>query len=98
MLKAMVWSRTGALNMSKIGNFSQEYNLFCGRVPWNLSVSLNGRAVHTICFEEFRGPLRELKQATYRPRAASLTCLGYWQGLLGVLDLKRFSGLADIVN
>lgn len=78
----MVWSRSGALNMSKIRNFSQEYdNLFCGRVPWNVSVSLNVRAVYTICFEEFRGPLRELKQVTCRLRAACLTCLGYWQEL-----------------
>jgi len=55
-----------------------------------------------ICFEEFRGPLRKLKQVTSRPRAASLTCLGWLLartfGLLGSLDLKRISGLADIIN
>jgi hypothetical protein len=81
VLKAMVWSCTAALNMSKIRNFSQEYdNLFCGRVPWKVPLSWNVRAVYyTICFEEFRGPLRELKQVTCRPRAASLTCLGYRQ-------------------
>jgi len=51
VLKAMVWSRTAALNMSKIRNFTQEYdNLFCGRVLRNVCVSLDVRALYANLF------------------------------------------------
>jgi hypothetical protein len=102
VLKAMVWSRTAALNMSKIRNFTQEYDkLFCGRVPWNVICKCECSGLIHNLFPRVSRAVERIETGHVPPTSCKFhvsRLLARTFGLLGLLDLKRISGLADIIN